>query len=447
MGGLALIARELGHQVSGSDANVYPPMSLQLETQGIRLHEGYDTKWLSPRPDMVIIGNAMSRGNPMVEYILNEQIPFMSGPEWLANFVIRDRWVLGAAGTHGKTTTAGMLTWILESAKLNPSYLIGGVPGNFEVSARLVDSPYFVIEADEYDTAFFDKRSKFIHYHPRTLILNNLEYDHADIFDDIDDIKRQFHHLVRIVPEQGRIVANADDHHLNEVLEQGCWTPVVRFGGETGHPASRDQWRYRAIEQDYSRFEVSAPDNQAAIVEWGLIGKHNAANATAAIIAAHHVGVPMVMAAEALANFRNAKRRLELIGTQNDVKVYDDFAHHPTAIRETIGALRSRVGVEPIIVALELRSNTMRLGSNSQDLAKSLLLADEVFILKPEGLNWDLYASLRPLGRNAHVLDSVPRMVEGITKLCKPGSHLLVMSNGSFDNIHQKLLDELANAA
>ncbi len=451
MGGLALIARELGHTVSGSDANVYPPMSTQLEEQGITLMEGYDPSHLSADVDLIIVGNAMKRGDAIIEHMLNENLPYMSGPEWLSHFLLNERHVMAVAGTHGKTTTSSMLAWILEHAGLNPGFLIGGVPGNLGVSARAGKDPFFVIEADEYDTAFFDKRSKFVHYHPHTAILNNLEFDHADIFSGIDDIKRQFHHFVRVVPGKGLIVRHAPDQNLDDVLEMGCWTPVEVFTDGKNCDNSKKCWKYEAVQPDYSEFTVISPDSETAAISWNLIGNFNAANATAAITAAANGGVELSVCAEALTQFINTKRRLELRGEVENVTVYDDFAHHPTAIRETLSALRTRVGAEPIIAVLELRSNTMRLGSHQKELARSLMLADEVFILKPQGLSWDLPGALRLLDTRAHIADSTDKIIEDVVKLSQNSpvqgkQHILVMSNGAFDDIHNRILDALAHA-
>ncbi len=449
MGGLALIARELGHDVSGSDANVYPPMSTQLEQQGIRLMQGYYPSHLTNDIDLIIVGNAMKRGDEIIEHMLNYNLAYMSGPEWLSHFLLNERHVIAVAGTHGKTTTASMLAWILDHAGLNPGFLIGGVPGNLGISARAGKDPFFVIEADEYDTAFFDKRSKFVHYHPRTAILNNLEFDHADIFDSIDDIKRQFHHLVRIIPGKGLIIRQTPDQNLDDVIDMGCWTPVQEFTG-SGNDAG-ECWQYRAIKPDFSAFALSAPNGKNVEIEWDLIGAFNAANATAAVMAAVNAGVPLAVCAEALTRFVNTRRRLELRGTVGDISVYDDFAHHPTAIRETLSALRARVGAEPIYAVLELRSNTMRLGSHQKELARSLLLADEVFILKPEGLSWDLPGAMRLLETRAHISDSSDRIIDDVCRQChgavpRGRQHILVMSNGAFDNIHNRLLERLEHA-
>ncbi|NBV75909.1 MAG: UDP-N-acetylmuramate:L-alanyl-gamma-D-glutamyl-meso-diaminopimelate ligase, partial [Methylococcaceae bacterium] len=385
MGGLALIAREFGYTVSGSDQNVYPPMSTQLEQQGIQLMNGYKAENLDCQPDLVVIGNAISRGNPEVEAVLNRGIPYISGPQWLAEHVLQKRWVLAVAGTHGKTTTTSMLSWILEFNGFKPGFLIGGIPLNFGISARLGESDFFVIEADEYDSAFFDKRSKFVHYRPRTTILNNLEYDHADIFENLDAIKKQFHHLVRTVPGEGLIIAPESEQHVSEVLEMGCWTPVVK----TAIDAEAD-WQAALLKSDGSAFTVNYRGQSQGAVNWSLTGRHNVFNALSAIAAAHHVGIAPEAALEALQSFQNVKRRMELIVSRNGISVYDDFAHHPTAIKTTLDGLRQQVGQEKILAVVEPRSNTMRLGVHTESLAQSLAQADEAIVFQPEGLGWDM---------------------------------------------------------
>ena len=437
MGGLALLARDLGHEVYGSDAKVYPPMSTQLEAQGIRLMEGYEPAHLdSAKPDLVIIGNALSRGNALVEAVLDRGLRYASGAQWLAENVLPGRWVLAVAGTHGKTTTAGMLAWILEHAKLQPGFLIGGVPENFGVSARLGAEPFFVIEADEYDTAFFDKRSKFVHYRPRTAILNNLEFDHADIFSDLAAIARQFHHFVRTVPGSGLLVVNAQDKNLSEMLALGCWTGVEHFGAEDG-------WQAVPRNPEASRFQVLFKGQDQGEVTWELLGSHNTANALAAIAAARHAGVPVKLALAALAKFRNVKRRLEVRGAARGITVYDDFAHHPTAIAATLQALRARVGNQRILAVLELRSNTMRMGVHRDTLAGSLTQADKVLMLKPADLNWNLDRVTGALKGRGQAYTTVEEILVTLAKETQPDDHVLIMSNGGFDNIHARLLERL----
>ncbi len=438
MGGIALLARSLGHSVSGSDANVYPPMSTQLAAAGIELMEGYSAAHLDPAPDVVVIGNAMSRGNPAVEYVLNRGLAYTSGPEWLARHVLQDRWVLAVAGTHGKTSTASMLAWILQEAGLEPGFLIGGVPENFGVSARLGASPFFVVEADEYDTAFFDKRSKFVHYHPRTLVLNNLEFDHADIFDDLAMIQRQFHHLVRTVPSEGLIVAPLYDGNLTEVLDMGCWTPVEYFD-----PTIEAGWHADDASKDGHAFDVICEGENRGRLDWNLIGRHNVANALAALAAARHAGVPIELAIGALGRFKNVKRRMELRGEAAGVKVYDDFAHHPTAIATTIDGLRKQVGDERIIAVLEPRSNTMKLGVHAHLLADALQAADQVMLYLPADLHWDPAEYLGPLRLRTECFSDTARLIERVTQFSTPGDHVLVMSNGGFEAVHQRLLEAL----
>jgi len=438
MGGIAVLAREMGYTVSGSDANVYPPMSTQLEQAGIRLSQGYEPAHLDPAPDLVVIGNALSRGNAAVEYVLNQGLPYISGPAFLADYVLKDRWVLAVAGTHGKTTTSSMLAWILEYAGLAPGFLIGGVPGNFHISARLGQAPFFVVEADEYDTAFFDKRSKFVHYRPRTVILNNLEFDHADIFPDLAAIQRQFHHLVRIVPGNGLIIAPRDDQALNEVLAQGCWTPLERFA-----LSGNADWTARDIAPAGQRFAVYWQEQLQGAVEWELIGMHNVHNAVAAIAAARHAGVPTAHAVAALAEFRGVKRRMEQRARVNDIIIYDDFAHHPTAIASTLAGLRHRVGSARIIALLEPRSNTMRMGVHREQLAPSLAEADAVFLYNPPDLRWDLSEVARAVGAKARVAKNIEDLVKAVTALARPGDHVLIMSNGAFGGIHEKLMEAL----
>ena len=439
MGGIALLARAQGHTVTGSDAHVYPPMSTQLAAAGIVLREGYDPTHLDPVPDVVVIGNALARGNPMVEHILDAGLPYLSGPAWLARYVLQGRWVLAVAGTHGKTTTTSLLAWILESAGKAPGFLVGGVPENFGVSARLTDSPFFVVEADEYDTAFFDKRSKFVHYCPRTVILNNLEYDHADIFPDLAAIERQFHHLVRTVPHSGLILAPTADAALKKVLAMGCWTPIETFG------FTNATWQARLLTPDGTHFEVFLKGKSLGCVTWDLLGVHNAHNALAAIAAAYHVGVVPEVALTALSTFRNVKRRLELRGHVRGIAVYDDFAHHPTAIAATVGALRARVGQTRILAVLEPRSNTMRIGVHKDTLAPSLSEADRVFLYQPPDLGWDLDRVAADLAERGEVHSSMDDLIEAIVAVACPGDQVLIMSNGSFGGIHDRLLRALGD--
>ena len=438
MGGIALIARELGHTVTGSDANVYPPMSTQLEAAGITLTEGYDPSQLEPQPDVVVVGNAMSRGNPCVEVILDKGMPYTSGPQWLAEHVLADRWVLAVAGTHGKTTTSSMLAWILEYANLKPGFLIGGVPANFGLSARAGDAPFFVVEADEYDTAFFDKRSKFVHYHPRTAVLNNMEFDHADIFDSLADIQRQFHHLVRTIPSSGLIVAPKNDQAINQTLEKGCWTPVETF--------DLGDWATANENLDGTAFDVVFKGESQGRLSWMLSGEHNVSNALAAIAAARHAGVPADVSISALAEFENVKRRMELRGTEKGVRVFDDFAHHPTAIDKTLRGLRAQVGEQKIIAVLEPRSNTMRMGVLADRLVDSLAEADEVLVYAPSTLNWDAEGVLSGLGDKLIVAHETQAIVDRIAQTVSADQHVLVMSNGGFENIHQRILDALAES-
>ena len=444
MGGLALLAREEGHEVTGSDAGVYPPMSDLLRDAGIVVREGYDPAHLVPEPDCVVIGNALSRGNPAVEHVLDRGLPYTSGPQWLAEHVLAGRWVLGVAGTHGKTTTSAMLAWMLEHAGLAPGFLVGGVPLDFGRSARSGRAPFFVVEADEYDTAFFDKRSKFVHYRPRTAILNNLEFDHADIFPDLAAIQRQFHHLVRTVPGNGLLVAPAADRNLDEVLARGCWTPVERFAGETGCTAT---WTASDLEPGESGFTVRCDGDPVGRVTWTQSGRHNVANALAALAAARHAGVPPAVGIEALNRFRGVKRRLELRGTVGGVAVYDDFAHHPTAIATTLAGLRGRIGAARIVALLEPRSNTMRLGHHAATLAASLADADRVLLFRPPGLDWDLAATVDDLAPRGSLHDSLDDLLAAACDCIRAGDHVVAMSNGSFGGIHARLLDALRHRA
>jgi len=435
MGGIALLARQAGHRVTGCDANVYPPMSTQLEAQGIALTEGYDAAQVDLAPDLFVVGNAISRGNPLLEAILERNLDYVSGPQWLADNILRGRWVLGVAGTHGKTTTTSMLAWILEEAGLKPGFLVGGVPQGFGVSARLGDAPFFVIEADEYDTAFCDKRSKFVHYRPRTAILNNLEFDHADIFADLAAIETQFHHLVRTLPRNGLIVANGAEPSLDRVLARGCWTPVERFGTTGG---------WQAGETDANgEFEVVLGNKALGRTRLEMPGAHNRANALAAIAASRHAGVPVDVSLAAMRTFQGVRRRLEIRGTVHGVTVYDDFAHHPTAIAATIDGLRTRVGSARILAVLEPRSNTMKLGTMKAQLPGSLAGAERVFCYAAN-LGWDAAEALAPMGDKARVFEDLGVMVDAIAAEVRAGDHVLVMSNGSFGGIHGKLLAALA---
>ncbi len=449
MGGIAVLAKEAGHKVTGCDANVYPPMSTQLEAQGIELIEGFDPSQTKLNPDVYVIGNVVSRGNPLMEEILNKGLPFISGPQWLAENILhpqgeQSKWVLAVAGTHGKTTTSSMLAWVLEYAGLAPGFLIGGVPQNFSVSARLPQtpkqdskskSPFFVIEADEYDTAFFDKRSKFVHYGPRTAVLNNLEFDHADIFADLNAIETQFHHLVRTVPQQGLVVSNGREESLDRVINRGCWTPVEKFGVTDG-------WQAGEADANGS-FDVLFNGQRLGRVEWELLGEHNRMNALAALAAARHVGVSVEVGIAALGQFQNVKRRMELRGVENGISVYDDFAHHPTAITTTVAGLRAKVGKSRILAVLEPRSNTMKLGVMKQALPASLVDADLVFCYGAN-LGWDAKEALAPIAQKSAVFDDLDAMVKAITQEAKNGDQILVMSNGGFGGIHQKLLTALA---
>jgi UDP-N-acetylmuramate: L-alanyl-gamma-D-glutamyl-meso-diaminopimelate ligase len=439
MGGIAQLARASGHRVTGCDSSVYPPMSTQLEASGITLLEGYGIEQIALAPDIYVVGNAISRGNPLLEEILDRGLPYVSGPQWLADHVLRGRWVLAVAGTHGKTTTSAMLAWILEDAGLSPGFLIGGVPMNFGISARLSgnigDSPFFVIEADEYDTAFCDKRSKFIHYRPRTVVLNNLEFDHADIFADLAAIETQFHHLVRTLPRNGLLVSNAGESSLDRVLARGCWTPVETFNNVHG-------WRMLGNDAEGS-LQLMRGDEVVGHARWNLTGEHNRANALAALLAARHVGVPFDKGLEALSQFENVKRRMELRGTVDDINVYDDFAHHPTAIATTVAGLRRKVGRARILAVLEPRSNTMKLGVMKAQLPASLSETDLVFCYAAN-LGWDAAGALASFGERAVVEDDLEQLVARISASAQPGDQILVMSNGGFGGIHEKLLAALA---
>ncbi len=450
MGGIAALAKELGFRVTGCDAQVYPPMSTQLEQLGIELKQGYKTEHFDDEPDLVIVGNAMSRGNVMVEYMLDRNIPYTSGPQWLLENVLKDRWVLAVSGTHGKTTTSSMLTWILEYAQLSPGFLIGGVPQNFDCSARLGNAPFFVIEADEYDTAFFDKRSKFVHYRPRTLVINNLEFDHGDIFNDLSDIQRQFHHLIRMVPSNGLILSPKDELAINETLAMGCWTPTEQSNCQNG-------WQVQKIVADGSEFKVIFNGKEQGTVKWALIGDFNIDNALMAIAAARHAGVPSHIAIDALAEFINTKRRLELRGTVNNIKVYDDFAHHPTAIAKTLAGVREQVDCRNayenssenrqgrVLAVLEPRSNTMKSGVHKDALPLSLAKADQVFIFHDEQIKWSVNELINQCQQPCFVEKRVDDLVLRIVEQSQAGDTIVVMSNGGFDNIHDKILVALAS--
>lgn len=452
MGGIAAIARQSGHKVTGCDSNVYPPMSTQLESQGIKLIEGYSPQQTQLQPDIFVIGNVVTRGNPLMEEILNRNLPYISGPQWLSDHILKDKWVLAVAGTHGKTTTSSMLAWILEYAGLEPGFLIGGIPENFGISARLgyimptksrgqhsasitrEPSPFFVLEADEYDTAFFDKRSKFLHYHPRTAILNNLEFDHADIFSDLMAIERQFHHLIRTIPGNGLIVSNDREESLQRVLTQGCWTPVEKFGTNNGWHAAADL---------NDKIDVYFKNEFQGTLQWNLLGEHNRLNALAALGAARHAGVPVKTGIAALKQFKNVKRRMEVRGTVNNITIYDDFAHHPTSINTTLRGLRSKVDHANIIAVLEPRSNTMKMGVWKNDLADSLAVADKIFCYTNHSA-WDAKAALQSLGDKVTCLDDLAQLIQAVSSAAQPGSQVLIMSNGSFGNIHMKLLKALS---
>jgi UDP-N-acetylmuramate: L-alanyl-gamma-D-glutamyl-meso-diaminopimelate ligase len=444
MGGIAAIAKQLGHRVSGCDANVYPPMSTQLEQLGIELKPGYLIEHLNDEPDLVIVGNAMARGNVMVEYVLDRNIPYTSGPQWLLEHVLKDRWVVAISGTHGKTTTSSMVAWILEYANMKPGFLIGGVPQNFDCSARLGDAPFFVIEADEYDTAFFDKRSKFVHYRPRTLVINNMEFDHADIFNDLSDIQRQFHHLIRMVPSNGLVLSPKNESAITETLAQGCWTPT-EFSVE--HSARQEGWHAEKLIVDGSAFIVRFKGEIQGTVKWNLIGDFNIDNGLMAIAAARHAGVPSHVAIDALAEFINTKRRLELRGEVQQVRVFDDFAHHPTAIAKTLAGVRSNVSANGegdqscrIIAVLEPRSNTMKSGVHKDTLATSLAQADVVYLFQGEQVKWSVNTLIQDCEQPCFVETNIDALVSHIVENSQARDTIVVMSNGGFGDIHNKLL-------
>jgi len=453
MGGLAAIAKQLGFKVSGSDANVYPPMSTQLEQLGIELMSGYHVDNFSDDIDLVIVGNAMSRGNTMVEYMLDRNIPYTSGPQWLLDNVLKDRWVLAVSGTHGKTTTSSMLAWILEYAHMSPGFLIGGVPQNFASSARLGDAPFFVIEADEYDSAFFDKRSKFVHYRPRTLVINNLEFDHGDIFNDLSDIQKQFHHLIRMVPSNGLILSPAHEQAISETLAMGCWTPTEFSNEESLQHTQQDMgWQVEKLTAQGSEFIVKFNGKKQGVVKWDLIGDFNIDNAVMAIAAARHAGVPSSVSIEALAEFINTKRRFELRGVVNNISVYDDFAHHPTAIAKTLAGVRAKLSqqeieqapVGRIFAVLELRSNTMKSGIHKESLPQSFIDADQVFVYQGEQVIWSVSDLIKQCKPPCQVEENIEKLVEDIAQQVQAGDIIVVMSNGSFAGIHDKLLNRLA---
>lgn len=448
MGSLAQLAQASGFRVTGSDKAVYPPMSTQLASAGIELIEGFSVDQLIPAPDLVIVGNVISRGNPVMEAILNRGIPYTSGPQWLAENILRDKWVMAIAGTHGKTTTTSMVAWILESVGMSPGYLIGGVPTNFGVSARLGGSDFFVIEADEYDTAFFDKRSKFVHYGPRTLVVNNLEFDHADIFENLSAIQKQFHHLIRTVPSDGLVISPQGEPAIANMLAMGCWTPHQTIAATSGH-ADKDiaivsDWSAQLERDDGSVFSVLFEGCVVAHVAWTLTGHHNVNNALSAIAAARHVGISPDLAGNALCSFLSVKRRMELLGDYNDIRLYDDFAHHPTAIASTLLGLRHKVGSDHIIAIIEPRSNTMQKGVHRSLLREATRHADCVVWRQPEGLIWDLQAEVSSGDDSVLVFTDVDDILSAVTSRLEPNTHIVIMSNGSFDGIHTRLADVLA---
>lgn len=436
MGGIAAIAREAGHKVSGCDAGVYPPMSTQLELQGIELIEGFSPDQIRLNPDLFVIGNVVTRGNPLMEEILNRNLLYISGPQWLSENILRDKWVLAVAGTHGKTTTSSMLAWILDYAGLEPGFLIGGIPRNFGLSARLGSSPFFVIEADEYDTAFFDKRSKFVHFRPRTAVLNNLEFDHADIFANLAAIEQQFHHFVRLIPGNGLIITNGREEGLERVLAKGCWTQVERIGIDAG---------WQANTMTNGETDICFMGKSQGLLGWELLGEHNRMNALSALAAARHAGVPMNIAIAALTQFKNVKRRMEVRGVINDITVYDDFAHHPTAIRATLQGLRDKINGARIVAVLEFRSNTMKMGIWKDSLANSLTAADVVFCYATN-LDWNVKEALDSIGGRAAIHDNLEQLIAAIATVVHPGDHILIMSNGGFGGINEKLLKAMSRA-
>ncbi len=439
MGGLALLARAMGHKVTGSDANVYPPMSTQLEQQGIELIQGFDPAQLDPAPDLVVIGNAMSRGNPCVEAVLEQGLRYTSGPQFLHDHILPERWVLAVAGTHGKTSTASMLAWILEDCGYQPGFLIGGIPLNFGVSARLGETPFFVVEADEYDSAFFDKRSKFVHYQPRTLVINNLEFDHADIFDNLAAIQKQFHHLLRLVPQSGRVIWPADSQAVADVVAQGCWSEQETFS----HNDAQGNWHAKPLAADGHHFAVSLNGELQGELNWSLLGRHNMENATMAMAAARHVGVHPQDALQALAKFMPPKRRLELLAKVHDVQVFDDFAHHPTAIATTLDGLRANVGDKRILVVLEPRSNTMKSGVHQHTLAASMAKADIAYLYQADNVHWDMSGAMAEAPIPATVYQQLDSLVADVVAQAKPHDTIVVMSNGGFGGVHGKIIAAL----
>ena len=442
MGGVALLARELGFKVSGSDANVYPPMSIQLEAQGIQLLEGYLPAHLDPAPDMVVIGNAMTRGNSAVEYVLEQGLDYCSGPQWLADNVLKNRCVLAVSGTHGKTTTSSLLAWLLEHAQMSPGFLIGGVPSNFELSARLGESSVFVVEADEYDSAFFDKRSKFLHYRPQTLAINNIEFDHADIFENLAAIQRQFHYLLRTVPGNGLIVHRGGDSVINQLLDQGCWSPCQTFGIEGSF-----DWSAEMIEADGSEFDLVKYGTEKKIrIKSPMMGDHNVENIIVACAMAHHSGVSLDQLKTGISSFKGVKRRMEKLTEINGITIYDDFAHHPTAIAKTLQGLRASVGKSRIFAIIEPRSNTMRMGEYRRELTSSTNSADMVFWFQPEGLNWSLQEMIGNNSATAKLHIDIGSLIDGVKSLAQSGDHIVIMSNGSFAGVHRRLIDSLGDS-
>lgn len=436
MGSLAQLAKSLGYRVTGSDQHVYPPMSTQLENAGIEITEGFSVEQLQPAPDLVVIGNALSRGNEAVEYVLNRQIPYLSGPQWLAQYVLKNKWVMAVAGTHGKTTTSSMLAWVLEDCGFKPGFLIGGVPANFGVSARLGESDFFVVEADEYDSAFFDKRSKFVHYQGRTVILNNLEFDHADIFDDISDIQRQFHHLIRTIPSDGQIIYSNQEPYLQETLEMGCWTPTAVLG---------EDWQVDMLDDAGSEFNVLFKGQNVGTVRWQQTGQHNVMNALATIAAAYHVGILPKDSIQALNTFKGVKRRMEVIAQHNGITVFDDFAHHPTAIKSTLAGVKNSHQYQRVWAVIEPRSNTMRMGVHQSALPDSVADADRVIWFQPRGMNWQLESVTAKSGGKACLFEEIEAIIAHLLKEAKPGDAIVLMSNGGFQGIHGRLAKALTS--